>query len=94
MEDKGEYEYQEFEVGSIAYYPYMNETSVIGYFTAEVILSEERFRDIMGIDAYTSLNVNLEDGADDKNIEKNILDITFKDKEVITRNIIDEKKML
>lgn len=92
MEDKGEYEYQEFEVGAIVYYPYMNETSVIGYSTAEVILSEERFRDIMGIDAYTSLNVNLEEVADDKKIEKNILDITSKDKEVITRNIIDEKE--
>lgn len=92
MEDKGEYEYQEFEVGAIVYYPYMNETSVIGYSTAEVIISEEKFREIMGIDAYTSLNINLKEGVDYKKIEKNILDITSNDKDVITRNIIREKE--
>lgn len=92
MEDIGEYEYEEFEIGAIVYYPYMNETSVIGYSTAEIIISEDRFKDIMGINAYTSLNINLKHESDDKAIEKNILDIASNDKDVITRNIIQEKK--
>lgn len=93
LEDAGkEYDYKEFTVGAIAYYPYMNETSVIGYSTAEVIISEERFKEITGIDAYTSVNVNIDKGVNDKNLEKEISKITSKDKEVITRNIIQEKE--
>lgn len=93
LEDVGkEYDYKEFTVGAIAYYPYMNETSVIGYSTAEVIISEERFKEITGIDAYTSINVNIDKGVNDKKLEKEISNITSKDKEVITRNIIQEKE--
>ncbi|SJP59403.1 ABC exporter transmembrane subunit, DevC protein [Clostridioides difficile] len=93
LEDFGkEYDYRDFTVGAIVYYPYMNETSVIGYSTAEVIISEERFRDITGIGAYTSANVNVDKGIDDKKLEKEISKITSKDKDVITRNIIQEKE--
>ncbi|MGX9758289.1 FtsX-like permease family protein [Clostridioides difficile] len=93
LEEVGEeYTYKDFTVGSIVYYPYMNETSVIGYSTAEIIISEEKFKEITGIDAYTSANVNTDEDVDDKKLEKEISKITSKDKEVITRNIIQEKE--
>lgn len=59
---------EESNISNKEYFKNMNETSVIGYSTEEVIISEEKFREIMGIDAYTSLNINLKEGVDYKKI--------------------------
>jgi len=93
MKDTGaNYVYEEFTVGAIVYYPYMAETSIVGLDTSEVIISEEEFRKITGINAYTSANINVDRTADQDKLEKKISDITSKDRGVILRNITKEKE--
>lgn len=93
LEDKdAEYQYTEFTVDAVVYYPYMSETSPMGGFTPEVIISEKRFKKITGIKAYNTVNVVSNKKVNDKKLEKKIMQIVTEDKGVVTSNIIKEKE--
>jgi ABC-type transport system, involved in lipoprotein release, permease component len=93
LEDKGaKYQYKDFTVGAVVYYPYMTETSPAGGFTPEVIISEKRFKKITGIKAYNTVNVVSNKKENDIKLEKEITKIATEDKGVVTSNIIKEKE--
>lgn len=86
------YRYFTFKIIAIVYYPYMAETSSIGSLTPDIIISEEQFRDLTGINVYSVVNINTnEEYKNMEELEEQILSISKKDRGISTRNLTDEK---
>lgn len=91
-DDVKQYRYVTFEIAAIVYYPYMAETSSIGSLIPDIIISEEQFRNLTGIEAYSVVNINTDkEYKDTKKLEKEILAISQKEKSISSRNLTDEK---
>ncbi|RDY28094.1 ABC transporter permease [Romboutsia weinsteinii] len=93
MEDTdSEYIYKEFTVGAVASYEYMSSMYHTGSNCADVIVSQDTFKKATGINEYSSVNVNMKDGADHKQLEKDISKVTSKVKGAMLRDIVAEKE--
>lgn len=93
MEDSdSEYIYKEFKVGAIVSYDYMSEIYHTGQSCVDVIVSQETFNKATGIDEYNAVNVNMDEGADHKALEKEIAKITSNVKGAMLRDIVAEKE--
>lgn len=91
-DDIKQYRYVTFEIAAIVYYPYMAETSSIGSLIPDIIISEEQFRNLIGIEAYSVVNINTDkEYKDREKLEKEILAISQKEKSISSRNLADEK---
>ncbi|MGL5507828.1 MAG: ABC transporter permease, partial [Paraclostridium sp.] len=80
------------KVGAIVSYEYMSELYHTSSTCADVIVSEETFEKVTGINAYSSINVNMNEGANHKKIEKDIAKITSNVKGAMLRDIVAEKE--
>lgn len=91
-DDVKQYRYVTFEIAAIVYYPYMAETSSISSLIPDIIISEEQFRNLTGIEAYSVVNINTDkEYKDREKLEKEILAISQKEKSISSRNLADEK---
>lgn len=91
-DDIKQYRYVTFEIEAIVYYPYMAETSSIGSLVPDIIISEEQFRNLTGIEAYSVVNINTDkEYKDREKLEKEIIAISQKEKSISSRNLADEK---
>lgn len=91
-DDIKQYRYVTFEIEAIVYYPYMAETSSIGSLIPDIIISEEQFRNLTGIEAYSVVNINTDkEYKDREKLEKEIIAISQKEKSISSRNLADEK---
>ena len=91
-DNTNDYKYVTFKVIAIVYYPYMAETSSIGSLLPDIIISEEQFIKLTGINVYSVVNININEEY--KNIEKledKILDISKKEEGISARNLTNEK---
>ena len=89
-----EYIYKEFIVGATVSYDYMFEGFSSGFNSVEVIINQDRFKEITGINTYFSTNVNLEKNADYKEVENEILNEISGIKDVQFRNLVQEKESI
>ncbi|MCT4507720.1 MAG: ABC transporter permease [Tepidibacter sp.] len=87
-----EYMYKDFTVGAVVSYDYMYEGFMIGFDSVDIIVSEEKFKEITGINDYFSVNVNMNEGTNHKELETNILKITSKIKGVIFRDLVEQRE--
>lgn len=83
---------KEFKVGAIVSYPFMAEDTYTGDNGIDVIVSDNKFTQDTGSEAYQAININLEQGANDKKIYDEILKTTIKVNGAMARNIIEEKE--
>ncbi|MGL5756316.1 MAG: ABC transporter permease [Paraclostridium sp.] len=92
LEDKdAKYIEKEFKVGAIVSYPFMAEDTYTSDECIDVIVSDNKFKQITGSEAYQAININLEQGANDKKVYDEILKTTIKVNGAMARNIIEEK---
>lgn len=87
-----DYIYKEFTVGATVSYDYMFEGFSSGFYNVEVIVNQDRFKEITGINTYLSTNVNLDEDANYKEVEKEILNKISGVKGVQFRNLVQEKE--
>lgn len=89
-----EYVYKQFKVGAIVSYDYMHEAYNTTSNSVDVIVDQETFKASTGINDYYSVNINLDKGANDKNIEDKISKIISKSnsKRIILTNIVKQKQ--
>ncbi|MDR0879945.1 MAG: FtsX-like permease family protein [Clostridioides sp.] len=92
LTDKSEYVYKEYTVGAITYYSYMNSWSGLSMGSPDVILSDEKFEKDTGVKVYSSINIFKDNNADVNTLEKGIVKISSKDKNVMYRNLISIRK--
>lgn len=93
LEDKNEkYIYKTFKVGAIVSYNYMFDSYERSSSSSNVIVSENTFKKATGMNDYYSINVNLKDGYNDKKLDKEISQITSKGKNIVLRNLIQERE--
>lgn len=93
LEDKNEkYIYKTFKVGAIVSYNYMSDAFERSEPSSNVIVSENTFKKATGIDDYYSINVDMKSGYSDKKLEKEISNITSKGKNIVLRNLVQERE--
>ena len=93
LEDKNEkYIYKTFTIGAIVSYNYMYDAFERSTPSANVIVSENTFKKDTGIDDYYTIGVNMKAGYNDKKLEKEISNITSKGKNIILRNLVQERE--
>lgn len=88
----GKYIEKEFKVGAVVSYPFMAEDTYTSDESIDVIVSEDTFSKVTNSKAYQAININLKEGANDKNVYDEILKTTIKVKGAMARNIIEEKR--
>lgn len=86
------YIYKEFEIGAIVSYNYMYDGFERSVPSANIILSENIFTEITGVNDYYSINVNMDNGYDDEKLEKEISKITSDGENIRPRNLIKERE--
>lgn len=93
LEDKdAKYIEKEFKVGAIVSYPFMAEDTYTGDSCIDVIVSDNKFKQVTGGENYQAININLEEGANDKKIYDEVLKTTIKVNGAMARNLIEEKR--
>lgn len=93
LEDKNDkYIYKTFKVGAIVSYNYMYDAFERSVPSSNVIVSENIFKKDTGISDYYTINVDMKDGYSDKKLEKEISNITSKGKNIVLRNLVQEKE--
>lgn len=88
----GKYIEKEFKVGAVVSYPFMAEDTYTSDQCVDVIVSEDTFSKTTNSKACQAININLKEGANDKNVYDEILKTTIKVKGAMARNIIEEKR--
>ena len=93
LEDKdAKYIEKEFKVGAIVSYPFMAEDTYTSNSCIDVIVSDNKFKQVTGGENYQAININLEEGANDKKIYDEVLRTTIKVNGAMARNLIEEKR--
>lgn len=93
MEDTdAKYIYKEFKVGAVVSYEYMSDLYHTGSRCADVIVSEETFEKVTGINEYNAVNINMDEGSNHKKLEKDIAKVTSNVKGAMLRDIVAEKE--
>ncbi|WP_270646398.1 ABC transporter permease [Paeniclostridium hominis] len=93
LEDKdAKYIEKEFKVGAIVSYPFMAEDTYTSNSCIDVIVSDNKFKQVTGGENYQAININLEEGANDKKIYDEVLKTTIKVNGAMARNLIEEKR--
>lgn len=93
LEDKNEkYIYKTFKVGAIVSYDYMYDGFERSFPSSSVIVSENIFGKDTGVNDYSSINVKMKEGYNDKKLEKEISKITSTGKNIRTRNLVQERE--
>lgn len=75
MEDAVSSHTEVFEVGAIVYYPYLPNTSVMGLVSPDIIISDERMRELTGQQIYRVVNIVTEPNTDAAWYANSIADI-------------------
>ncbi|GAA0865106.1 ABC transporter permease [Paraclostridium tenue] len=93
LEDKdAKYIEKEFKVGAVVSYPFMAEDTYTSNSCIDVIVSDNKFKQVTGGENYQAININLEEGANDKKIYDEVLRTTIKVNGAMARNLIEEKR--
>ncbi|MEG0180917.1 MAG: FtsX-like permease family protein, partial [Peptostreptococcaceae bacterium] len=71
--------------------PFMAEDTYTSDECIDVIVSDNKFKQTTGSETYQAININLEQGANDKKVYDEILKTTIKVNGAMARNIIEEK---
>ena len=87
-----EYIYKEFIVDATVSYDYMGQQYKPTFGSADVIISEDRFKDITGVSDYYSINVNMNQGVNHKKLEKEIAKITSKVNRVKLKDLVQRRE--
>ncbi|WP_236878365.1 ABC transporter permease, partial [Clostridioides difficile] len=92
LKDKGEYVEEEFKIGAIV----SNILNVDGYYagmdSASIIISQNQFKNIVGIHSYRMLDIKKIPTTDNIELGKNIIDISSKIQGSIVRDFTQEIK--
>ncbi|WP_373598582.1 ABC transporter permease [Paraclostridium bifermentans] len=83
---------KEFKVGAVVSYPFMAEDIYTSDNCIDVIVSDDTFSKATDSDVYRAVNINLEEGANDKKVYDEILKTTIKVNGAMARNIVEEKR--
>lgn len=83
---------KEFKVGAVVNYPFMAEDIYTSDKCIDVIVSDDIFSKATDSDVYRAVNVNLEEGANDKKVYDEILKTTIKVNGAMARNLVEEKR--
>ncbi|CEN92510.1 MAG: ABC transporter permease [Paeniclostridium sp.] len=82
---------KEFKVGAIVSYPFMAEDTYSSDQCIDVIVSDNKFTQVTGSEDYQAININLDNGVNDKKVYNEILKTTIKVNGAMARNIMEEK---
>ncbi len=74
MEDQISSHEEVFEIAAVVYYPYLPNTSAMGLVNPDVIISDARMRELTGQQTYRVVNIDLDDGFDEKAYEIGLSD--------------------